>query len=133
MTVPIYVKVPEHRLQRNIQGQEKGELKGASEPMSLFSPASPAHNAASVLCSVPQMWHLRWLPSKALEKHCLTGPCSQLPLASRPLTSTIFSMCSATKAWSSLGLATEVHSSSTGGRGGGVQLVGLVGCGNGQV
>lgn len=48
------------------------------------------------------------------------------------LTSTIFSMCSTTSAWSSLGLAAEVHSSSTGAWGGGVQLVGLVGCGNGQ-
>lgn len=32
VTVPIHVKVPEHRLQRNTGDQERGELKGTSEP-----------------------------------------------------------------------------------------------------
>lgn len=52
--------------------------------MSLFSPASPAHNEASVLCcAVPpgddqstgqQMLHLRWLPGQGAGETLLHRP-----------------------------------------------------------
>lgn len=68
-----------------------------------------------------------WQNHSSLTTTDLSPNCSGAKAGYHSLTSTIFSMCSTRSAWSSLGLAADVHSSSTGGRGGGVQLVGLVG------